>query len=150
MRALWLAFFVTFGMLSGAQAQCDRPWDVPWDARTDLRMMWLTKACRYDFPKRDGFAGTPRMIVLKPGTVIDRFGYPGGRFLAPADASYMGRAIPYDRLKMPYYRYQVARPLRVAAGKAAPWFDQPGGGIQYMTSRRISELVASGHLKQVW
>ena len=146
MRALLLAFFVTWGLTSGAQAQCY----LPWDARPDLRPIWLSKACRYDFPKRDGFAGRPRMLVLRPGTVIDRFGHPGGSFLAPADASYMGRAIPYDRLKMPYYRYQVLKPLRVAAGPAAAWFDQPGGGIQYKTGRRVGELVASGHLKQLW
>ncbi len=150
MRALLLAFVMTCGLVSGAQAQCNSPWDAPWDARPDLRPLWLTKACRYDFPKRDGFAGTPRTIVLKPGTVIDRFGHPGGSFLAPADASYMGRSIPYDRLKMPYYRYQVLKPLRVSAGRAAAWFDQPGGGIQYKTSRRVGELVASGHLKQLW
>lgn len=79
-----------------------------------------------------------------------RFGQPGGSFLAPADASYMGRSIPYDRLKMPYYRYEVRKPLRVAAGRTAAWFDQPGGGIQYKTGRRVSELLASGHLKQLW
>ena len=150
MRTLLLSFAVMLGLLSGAQARCDRPWDAPWDARPDLRPTWLTKACRYDFPKRDGFAGPVRSLVLKPGAVIDRFGQPGGRFLAPADASYMGRSVPYDRLKMPYYRYQVVKPLRVAAGRAAAWFDQPGGGIQYRTGRRVGELVASGHLKQVW
>ena len=113
--------------------------------------MWLTKACRYDFPKRDGFAGTPtndraqarhRHRPVRASRAA--------HFLAPADASYMGRSIPYDRLKMPYYRYQVLKPLRVAAGQTAPWFDQPGGGIQYKTDRRVSELVASGHLKQLW
>jgi len=88
--------------------------------------------------------------VLRPGTVIDRFGQPTGIFLAPVDASYMGRAVPYDRLKMPYYRYEVVRPLRVQAGKAAPWFDQPGGGIQYKTVERVQVLVERGYLKQVW
>ena len=90
------------------------------------------------------------MVRLKPGTRIDRFGHPGGRFLAPADASYMGRAVPYDRLKMAYHRYQVVRPLRVAAGKAAPWFDQPGGGMQYKTDRPVLVLVKEGYLKPVW
>src|ERR1043165_5250125 len=146
MRALLLAFAVTCGLISGAQAQCY----LPWDARIDLRPIWLTKACRYDFPQRDGFAGRPKIVVLKPGTILDRFGQPGGRLLAPDGGSYMGRSVPYDRLKMPYYRYEVRRPLRVAAGPAAAWFDQPGGGMQYMTQRRIGELVASGHLKQLW
>jgi hypothetical protein len=62
----------------------------------------------------------------------------------------MGRAVPYDRLKMPYYRYKVVRPLRVQAGKAAPWFDQPGGGMQYKTGERVQALIDSGHLRQIW
>lgn len=122
----------------------------PWNARFDLRAMWLKTDCSYRFPSRDGFAGSSRTTWLKPGTVVDRFGYPGGTFLAPADASYMGRSIPYDRLKMPYYRYEVVRRLRVRSGRIAPWFDQPGGGIQYKTERKVGDLVASGHLKQAW
>ena len=146
MRAWLLSICVLFGAPSGAAAQCN----LPWDARPDLRPIWLGKTCRYEFPRREGFAAIPRAVWLKPGTLLDRFGQPGGRFLAPADASYMGRAVPYDRLKMPYYRYEVRKPLRVAAGKAAPWFDQPGGGIQYRTTLRVQELLAQGYLKQVW
>jgi hypothetical protein len=123
---------------------------LPWNARHDLRMTWLQKNCRFGFPQRDGFAGRPKVIVLRAGTVIDRFGAPTGNFLAPADSSYMGRAVPYDRLKMPYYRYQVVKPLRVQAGKAAPWFDQVGGGLQYKTRDRVHMLVERGYLRQVW
>jgi hypothetical protein len=82
MRALLASICILFGAVSGATAQCN----LPWDARPDLRPIWLSKTCRYEFPKRDGFAATPRTVWLKPGTVIDRFGQPGGRFLAPADA----------------------------------------------------------------
>ena len=150
MKAFLTAFTVfaaTAAGIASSAAECY----LPWNARPDLRMLWVQqKDCRYWFPQRDGFSGRPKTIVLRPGTVIDRFGSPGGNFHAPADASYMGRAVPYDRLKMAYYRYQVVKPLRVAAGKAAPWFDQPGGGIQYKTSKRVSDLVASGYLKQVW
>jgi hypothetical protein len=123
---------------------------LPFNARPDLRPMWLQADCAYRFPPRDGFVGTPKTVRLKPGTVVDRFGHPGGRFLAPADASYMGRAVPYDRLKMPYYRYTVVRHLRVAAGASAPWFDQPGGGIQYKTDRPIQALLDKGYLKHAW
>jgi hypothetical protein len=135
----------TLAGITGAAAECY----LPWNARPDLRMMWLQTDCRYWFPQRDGFAGTPRTLVLRPGTVVDRFGQPTGNFLAPADSSYMGRAVPYDRLKMPYYRYEVMKPLRVQAGKAAPWFDHPGGGMQYRTRERVQVLVERGYLQQV-
>jgi hypothetical protein len=142
----FVAIVATLAGIAGSAAECY----LPWNARPDLRMMWLQTDCRYWFPQRDGFAGKARTIVLKPGTVIDRFGSPGGNFLAPADASYMGRAVPYDRLKMPYYRYEVVRPLPVLAGKAAPWFDQPGGGIQFKTRERVQVLLGRGDLRQIW
>ena len=141
-----VAIAATMAGTGGSAAECY----LPWNARPDLRMTWLQADCRYWFPQRDGFASRPKNIVLRPGTVIDRFGQPGGNFLAPADASYMGRAVPYDRLKMPYYRYEVLRLLRVNAGRAAPWFDQPGGGMQYKTSEPVQVLVERGYLKQVW
>jgi len=149
MKALLTALVLiaaTLAGIAGSAAECY----LPWNARPDLRMLWLQADCRYWFPQRDGFAGRPRSIVLRPGIVIDRFGSPGGNFLAPADASYMGRAVPYDRLKMAYYRYEVVKPLRVQAGNAAPWFDQPGGGIQYKTAARVQVLVERGYLRQVW
>jgi len=123
---------------------------LPWNARPDLRALWLQTDCGYSFPPRDGFTRAPKSVRLQPGTVVDRFGHPGGRFLAPADSSYMGRSVPYDRFRMPYYRYAVVRPLRVAAGKAAPWFDQPGGGIQYKTDRPIQVLLDQGFLRPAW
>jgi len=149
MKAVLTGLILIAATLTGitaAAAECH----LPWNARPDLRMQWLQADCRYWFPQRDGFAGRPRSLVLRPGTVIDRFGQPGGNFLAPADASYMGRAVPYDRFKMPYYRYEVMKPLRVQAGTAAPWFDQPGGGIQYKSSARVQMLVERGYLRQVW
>jgi hypothetical protein len=146
----WIAALLLIGAIAGSAASAAAECYLPWNARPDLRMIWLQADCRYAFPPRDGFTARPRIIVLRPGTLIDRFGQPTGNFLAPADASYMGRAVPYDRLKMPYYRYAVVKPLRVQAGKAAPWFDQPGGGIQYKTEVRVQDLVAKGSLKQVW
>jgi len=149
MKALLTTLIVLAATLAGSASSFAECY-LPWNARPDLRMLWVQKDCRYWFPQRDGFAGRPKAIVLRAGTVIDRFGQPTGNFLAPADASYMGRAVPYDRLKMPYYRYKVVKPLRVQAGKAAPWFDQPGGGMQYKTRKRVQALVDSGHLRQVW
>lgn len=122
---------------------------LPWNARPDLRVLWLQADCGYRFPPRDGFARAPRTVRLAPGTMLDRFGHPGGRFLAPADASYMGRSVPYDRFKMSYHRYTVVRPLRVAAGISAPWFDQPGGGVQYKTGKPVQQLIDAGVLQEV-
>jgi hypothetical protein len=148
LRAL-LAIFLTFTAAMTGIARAAECY-LPWNGRPDLRAMWLQADCRYSFPPRDGFARAPKIARLKPGTVVDRFGYPSGLFLAPAGATYMGRSVPYDRLKMPYYRYTVVRPLRVSAGRSASWFDQPGGGIQYKTDRPIQALLDQGYLRHAW
>src|SRR6185436_1618313 len=93
MQVLLTALVAIATMMTGVTASAAECY-LPWNARSDLRMQWLQADCRYWFPRRDGFAGKPRNLVLKAGTVIDRFGHPTGNFLAPADSSYMGRAVP--------------------------------------------------------
>src|SRR5436853_7875253 len=90
LRTSLLLAAITLAGITASAAECY----LPWNARPDLRMRWLQADCRYAFPQRDGFAGRPRTVVLEAGTVIDRFGHPTGNFLAPADSSYMGRAVP--------------------------------------------------------
>jgi hypothetical protein len=123
--------------------------DRPANARADLAARWLDANGRYRFPPDDGFAAAPRAETLAPGTLIDRYGQPGGRFLAPAGTAYEARALPYDKAKMDYYRYEVLKPLPVKAGAAAPWFDQPGGGTQYMTEKPVLQLIADGSLREL-
>jgi nicrotizing toxin Mtb-like protein len=125
-------------------AQCPPP-----DARPNLGFAWLNVSCRYRFPPNDGFKGEPQDLLLAAGTVLDRYGQPGGTFVSPAGASYESRALPYDQAKMDYYRYEVVRPFTVKAGEAVPWFDQAGGGMQYKTDRPVRQLVIEGTLRQV-
>jgi hypothetical protein len=43
--------------------------------------------------------------------------------------------------------YEVVKPFEVDAGKAAPWFGQPGGGTQFdLGTRTVQDLINSGHL----
>ncbi|MCM6773697.1 TNT domain-containing protein [Nocardia sp. CDC159] len=96
------------------------------------------------YPPADGFvviAGRPwrHAIALRPGQRIDRFGYPGGRFLAPVGDRFAARALPPQNLNTPqgasqsnYHLYCVLRQFDVDAGPIAPWFEQPGGGTQFV------------------
>jgi hypothetical protein len=121
----------------------------PANARPDLSLQWLNVRCQYRFPPNDGFNGPARDMTLQPGDLVDRYGQPGGSFLAPPDASYEARALPYDRTKMDYYKYKVLKPLTVKAGDAVPWFDQSGGGVQYKTDKAVRQLVIDGYLEEV-
>jgi hypothetical protein len=95
------------------------------------------------YPPEDGFLILRGVAVryeqtMVEGARIDRFGYPGGRYLAPVDTLYLQRALPPQNLNTPggapasnYHVYCVLRSFTVEAGPIAPWFGQPGLGLQY-------------------
>ena len=89
---------------------------------------------------------------LPAGTVIDRFGYPGGGWLSPNGVSFAERALPPDSALKPFFQYVVEDPARLPPGwhieqsQAAPWFHQPGGGIQY---RIVDEFGETGNVAEL-
>ena len=52
------------------------------------------------------------------------------------------RRFPYN-----YHVYSVIKPLKVLAGPIAPWFGQPGQGVQYQTYVNVATLIADGYLR---
>lgn len=73
--------------------------------------------------------------------MVDRYGYPTGRFVAPAGTPFEMRSLPADYYyKYPLHTYEVIKPIQVKAGITAPWFNQPGRGIQYMFFDKIQNL----------
>lgn len=95
------------------------------------------------YPPADGFLVIGGKQVrykqkLAAGTRIDRFGYAGGSYLAPARTQFLQRALPPQNLTTPvgtpqsnYHLYCVLAAFDVDAGLIAPWFEQPGLGLQY-------------------
>jgi len=95
---------------------------------------------------------------IPQGTVIDRFGYLSGAYLAPDGVPFAERALPPDSASKPYYQFVVDEPAKLPPGwrieqsQAAPWFHQPGGGGQYRIidefgeSGSVEELIRSGYL----
>ena len=47
-----------------------------------------------------------------------------------------------------YRVYSVVKPLVVLAGPIAPWFGQPGAGVQYMLYKNVATLVSEGFLRR--
>ena len=42
----------------------------------------------------------------------------------------------------PLNSFEVLKPFEVDAGRAAPWFNQPGGGLQFdLGTRTVQDLV---------
>lgn len=83
------------------------------------------------------------------GTKIDRYGYEGVTFVSSEGIPYENRALaPGTNLK-PYNVYEVVKPVDVQAGKIAPWFGEPGGGIQYEFDQSISKLIEQEIIRRV-
>lgn len=123
------------------------------------------------YPPGDGYVlgpgGRPveRTATLPAGREIDRYGSEYGSFLAPAGLPYAKRSIPPQNLDgtpaaaCDYHDYRVLKPFAVDAGPTAPWFGQPGRGLQYQllgalvpgapASLNVSWLVANGYLKRL-
>ena len=99
----------------------------------------------------DGFTnGVYHVETLTSGTIIDRYGSNGsGRYFSPDGTPYAERALPPFMERQPYNRYRVVQPFDVKAGEIAPWFNQPGKGIQFLSEFTLDELKEFGVIEEL-
>ncbi|KYC98002.1 TNT domain-containing protein [Heyndrickxia sporothermodurans] len=110
---------------------------------------YYTPEGEINWPPDRGVLGKPEVITVNPGTIIDRFGYEGGTFVSPYGIPYEMRALAPETYLKPYNVYVVAKPVEVQAGKIAPWFDEPGLGMQYELNDSVKNLIEQGVLRRV-
>ena len=152
---LLLAGLLGLGLPAVTQAQQNAPAapaaapTLPPYLRQDLYPAWVDTAGNIKWPPHEGFAADPTSNTLPPGTLIDRFGSEGGTFFSPKGETFDSRALPYVCTKMAYTVYRVIKPIHVQEGKAAPWFNEPGGAKQYETDEPAFKLRESGSLQVV-
>ncbi len=107
----------------------------------------------WDWPKNLGFEGDPIKTTIPVGTRLDRYGEPGGSFLAPKGTPYEQRALAPGAKAEKYYEYEVVKPLPAIQGKIAPAFGEPGGGIQILPNMQervnVDWLVKNGYLREI-
>ena len=98
------------------------------------------------YPDEFGFGAPPVRTVLEPGTRIDRYGENFGQYLSPAGTPFDHRSIPPSQEFDAVTEFEVVRPLPVADGPIAEWFDQPGNGTQYFipTESDVQDAIAKG------
>ncbi|MGB3441524.1 MAG: TNT domain-containing protein [Actinophytocola sp.] len=111
------------------------------------------------WPDNDGAVpGSERQVTLPRGTVLDRFGAEGGRFLSPLDSNgqpyhYGDRAIFPDNAEVGYHIYVVDDPngLQGELADVAPALGQDGGGRQFTLPEdvKLQQLLAEGVLREV-
>ncbi|ANO00218.1 Uncharacterised protein [Mycobacteroides abscessus subsp. massiliense] len=103
----------------------------------------------------------PHEANLPPGTIIDRFGSDGGRYLAPDGTPFADRALAPESVGGAYNRYMVTgQPLppgwRIVEGPLQPFYGQTPspGTVQYMIEApdgvrpSVAELVDRGILDE--
>ena len=109
------------------------------------------KTGEVNLPPNNGLVeDTVKQIVLKAGTQIDRYGTEDGFFTSPVNTPYEQRSCAPGSDQKPYHQYKVLKAIEgVNQGITAPWFDEPGGGLQYEMPVTIRELVEEGYLKRI-
>jgi len=109
----------------------------------------------WSHPSHDGFVvGTETPTVLQSGQVLDRFGEPYGHFISPDGTPYANRSLPPDSIAQPdgesnHHRYEVLDSFSATGGETAPYYDQPGGGIQFKTDQSVSWLLDNGYIREI-
>ena len=85
--------------------------------------------------------GKYKESVILPGTRINRIGSnPTGRYFSPEGATFGEKALPPFMKLQPNSDYIVLKEIPTKEGLVAPWFDEPGMGIQYYIYSTIDEL----------
>ena len=104
-------------------------------------------------PEKYGVVNCSEYIIpLSPGTIIDRYVTPEGRFASPVGTPYDSRSlVPGTKETFPYCIYEVVEPLEVKAAVVAEWFGKPDRGIQYALEidMDIQKLLDRGIIKEV-
>ena len=115
------------------------------------------------WPDNNGFPPgyEPQPAQLPAGTIIDRFGHEGGRYLAPDGTPFADRALTPETVVSEYHRYSVTgQPLpdgwQIVEGPVEPWYGQTPspGTVQYMivgpqgVRVSVEELVDRGILTE--
>lgn len=100
------------------------------------------------WPSNAGFAKSWKQTI-KPGTVLDRYGSPTGRFFGEPGASVSQRGMAQGTQNLPYTQYRVLKPFDAQVGPAAPVpaFGAEGGAMQYLPGRTVQQLLDDGFLE---
>jgi hypothetical protein len=113
------------------------------------------------YPPQEGFRldsnGTQifSRTTIPNNTYVDRFGNINGSYVSPVGTPYEQRAIPPSNLVrrgasgFVYARFLTLQEIEVESGFIAPWYGQPGGGIQYVLPDYTLNLVNQTKLAQV-
>lgn len=87
---------------------------------------------------------------MKPGAEIGRIGKGSGQYVAPPGTTPAKLSLkPGTDISM-YNEYRILKEIPgVEKATVAPWFDQPGGGMQYKLPMSIDKLLEEGYIELI-
>lgn len=90
--------------------------------------------------------------IIPKGTILCRYGFPGGRFTTLKGSAYETLGLPYIKETIEYHEYKVSKDIcvkcLVTKGKVAPKFSSQGGAIQFMHKQPITLECEDGYLQE--
>ena len=97
-------------------------------------------------PNNGAVRGTENLEYLREGTKIDRYGSLNGTYASPSGTPIELRSLPPSN-SGGLNSFEVLKPFPVQSSTIAPWYNQPGGGIQYKLPKNINWLIENGFIK---
>ena len=126
------AFGVTGGMASGFRYS--HKYNVNWKTGKPI------------YPPNNGaILGSTVNDYLMPGAKIDRYGGDQGYFFSEPGTPISSRSLPPNNSGV-LNQFEVLKPIPVQKSTIAPWFGQPGGGVQYQTPVPVKVLIDKGFI----
>lgn len=109
------------------------------------------------WPPNRGAYGPIEETTIRPGEYLDRYGFPGGTFVSPANTPLKAYNTPFDMRALPSYKanepynvYLVLKPIEKAPrSKILPWFDKKRQGIQYDLPNSVQWYIDNKYLMQI-
>jgi RHS repeat-associated protein len=98
-------------------------------------------------PNNGAVSGTENLEYLQEGVKIDRYGSLNGTYASPSGTPLELRSLPPSNSGV-LNSYEVIKPFPVQSSTISPWYNQPGGGIQYKLPKNINWLLENGFLKK--
>lgn len=80
-----------------------------------IKSEYYTTEGNINWPPNRGLLGEHDSITVRPGTIIDRFGYEGGTFVSPYGVPYEMRALAPETFLKPYNVFVITKPIKVQA-----------------------------------
>ncbi|WP_353949238.1 T7SS effector LXG polymorphic toxin [Sporolactobacillus sp. Y61] len=103
------------------------------------------------WPKNNGAElGTEERVSMGSGDTFGRIGGEKGRFVAPCGTSPEQLSLAPGTDLSKYTEYRVLQEIPdIEKARVAPWFDQPGGGIQFFMPAKIKDLLQQGYIEKI-